>query len=87
MKTYNIYEAKTNFSKLIDQVEQGNVLVIAKNGKPIADLTPHKLKKNKIKFGAWGSDARVMIPDDFDDPDPEIFKLFDKSRIFPDGPA
>ncbi len=51
MKTVNIYDAKTNLSKLLEMVQNGEEVVIAKAGKPIADLTIHKPKKNKIKFG------------------------------------
>ena len=45
MKTVNVHDAKTNFSKLLAQVEEdGNPVVICRNGKPIADLVPHKRK-------------------------------------------
>lgn len=40
--TVNIYDAKTNFSKLIARVEKGETVVVAKNGTPVADLTPHQ---------------------------------------------
>ena len=45
MKTVNVHDAKTNFSKLLGQVEEnGDRVVICRNGKPIADLVPHKRK-------------------------------------------
>ena len=42
MKTVNVHEAKTNFSSLLARLEaDGEVIVICRNGKPVADLTPH----------------------------------------------
>lgn len=81
-KVVNTHEAKTHLSRLLDEVAAGRAITIAKNGKPIADLTPH-VAKQKVKLGAWKNNHDVMIPDDFDDPDPEIAELFENSRIFP----
>lgn len=36
--TVNIHEAKTNFSRLIERVQAGEEIVIAKAGKPVAKL-------------------------------------------------
>ena len=36
----NIHQAKTNLSKLIEQAEKGEEVVIARNGKPAVRLTP-----------------------------------------------
>jgi prevent-host-death family protein len=38
MKTYNIHEAKTHFSRLVDAAAGGEEVVIAKAGKPVAKL-------------------------------------------------
>ena len=78
MKTYNVYQAKTNFSKLLALVEEGEEVVIAKNGKPLADLTPHKPKKNKIKFGVWANRKDMAnIPDKaLEGIDPDIQEMF-----------
>jgi len=47
----NIHEAKTHLSRLLEQVQQGEEVVIAKAGKPIARLV--KIEKPKPrKFGA-----------------------------------
>ena len=40
MKTIGAYEAKTRFSKYLDQVEQGEELVITRKGRPVAILKP-----------------------------------------------
>ncbi|MEI6071845.1 MAG: type II toxin-antitoxin system prevent-host-death family antitoxin [Verrucomicrobiae bacterium] len=36
----NIHEAKTHFSKLIERVQEGEVIVVAKAGKAVARLVP-----------------------------------------------
>ena len=40
MQTVNLYDAKNKFSKLIDAVAEGEIIVIARNGKPAAKLVP-----------------------------------------------
>ena len=49
----NIYDAKTNFSKIIQSIIDGEeeMVVISKNGKPVAQLTPIA-KKNSKRIGA-----------------------------------
>jgi antitoxin (DNA-binding transcriptional repressor) of toxin-antitoxin stability system len=43
MKTVNVHEAKTNFSSLLAKLEADNeTIVICRNGKPVADLVPHR---------------------------------------------
>ncbi len=39
MKTVNVHEAKTTLSQLLSEVERGDEVVIARNGKAIARLT------------------------------------------------
>ncbi len=74
MKTFNVYEAKTQLSKLLDMVASGEHIVIARSGKPIADLTPHQ-SKPKIKFGV--ATGKIHYTDkDFEGTDPEIQEMF-----------
>ncbi len=40
MSTVNVHEAKTHFSRLLEQVHAGEQVIIAKNGKPYARLCP-----------------------------------------------
>jgi prevent-host-death family protein len=50
-KRVNIYEAKTNLSKLIQQVQEtGESYTICKNNKPVVDIVVHDEKKKKRKF-------------------------------------
>jgi prevent-host-death family protein len=39
MRQVNIFEAKTNLSKLVEAVEAGETIIIARHGKPVAALT------------------------------------------------
>ena len=49
MKTVNVHEAKTNFSKLLAKLEaDSETIVICRNGEPVADLVPHK-RVNRVK--------------------------------------
>ena len=40
MQTVNLYDAKNKFSKLVDAAANGEIIVIARNGKPAAKLVP-----------------------------------------------
>ena len=73
----NIHEAKTNFSKLLVRVSNGEEIIIAKAGKPIARLVPAlERQKKRIPGSAKG---KIRIDPDFDAPLPEsIIKSFEK---------
>jgi prevent-host-death family protein len=64
----NIHEAKTHLSRLLERVERGEEVVIARAGKPIAKLIPHRVERPKRVPGGWEG---IHIPDDFDDELPE----------------
>jgi prevent-host-death family protein len=66
--TVNIFEAKTNLSKLIQMAENGEDVVIARAGKPVARLTQLKPDKRPIVFGLLK--GKIHVSDDFDDPLP-----------------
>jgi prevent-host-death family protein len=68
MKTVNIYEAKTHFSKLVDYVVHGNEIIIAMAGKPVAILGPIK-SKPKLRFGVLK--GKIKVAKDFDAPLPD----------------
>jgi prevent-host-death family protein len=40
MATFNVHEAKTQFSRLLDRVLQGEEVLIVRNGVPVAELVP-----------------------------------------------
>lgn len=66
MKTVNIHDAKTHFSRLIKLVESGDEVVIARGGRPIARLVPYAAQTRRRMLGA--DSETVGIADDFDAP-------------------
>ncbi len=69
MTILNIHAAKTQFSRLIEDVIEGGEVVIAKAGRPVARLVPIEKPAGRRKLGALK--GRLHIPDDFDAPLPE----------------
>ena len=69
MATVNIYEAKTQLSKLVDLAAKGEDTVIARNGKPIARLTTLKPEKRPLVLGLL--EGKGWIAEDFDAPLPD----------------
>ena len=67
------YEAKTHFSQLLKQVEEGETVYITRHGKRVAELHPAKPRK-KAKFGCAKGPGFYMAPD-FDEP-LEDFKAY-----------
>ncbi|MEK7521356.1 MAG: type II toxin-antitoxin system Phd/YefM family antitoxin [Patescibacteria group bacterium] len=74
MQIFNIHEAKTNLSKLIEKTQNGEEVIIAKAGEPVVKLVPHKEKPKRSGFGALR--GKIFIPDNFDDEDEEINEMF-----------
>ena len=48
MAAYNVHEAKTSLSKLLERVEEGEEVVIARHGTPVAKLVPVLRKKRVL---------------------------------------
>ena len=75
MTTVNVHQAKTQLSKLLHLVEAGETIVIARAGKPSAQLVPiHTNPKGLKPPGAMRD--QIIIGDDFDLP---LDGLFDSS--------
>lgn len=60
----NLYEAKTDLSRLVDRAAAGEEIVIGKNGKPLARLVPFKPVKRSDAFGM--DRGLITIAADFD---------------------
>jgi len=74
-QSVNVHAAKTHFSKLLAKVANGEEVVIANAGKPVAKLVPYETEhQNKRPLGLYRGQIRIAA--DFDAPDPEIEKLF-----------
>jgi prevent-host-death family protein len=74
--TVNIFEAKTQLSKLIGKAESGEDVIIARAGKPVARLTRLEPPKPKIRFGLLK--GKIHVADDFDEYLPEDFLITPK---------
>lgn len=66
MHQVNIHEAKTNLSKLIQEVLDGNEVIIAKNRKPIVQIINIQETEHKRKLGL--AKGKIFIADSFDEP-------------------
>jgi len=78
-QTVNIYEAKTQLSKLVDIASSGTDVIIARAGKPVARLTTlEQPKKKPIVYGLL--EGKGWIADDFDDPLPEEIQKYFEGR-------
>jgi prevent-host-death family protein len=71
----NLYEAKTQLSKLVDRAAGGEEIVIAKFGKPMAKLVAYR----PVKTRREGENLLgiTFIAEDFDDPLPDIEEAFE----------
>lgn len=69
MTTVNIHDAKTQFSRLIARVQQGEEVVISKAGKPVAKLVPTADAPKPRKPGT--ARGQLHVHADFDAPLPE----------------
>jgi len=64
--SYNVHEAKTHLSRLLERVATGEEVLIAKAGVPVARLVPVVLPAEQRPLGT--EQGRVVIADDFDAP-------------------
>ena len=73
MARVNMHEAKTTLSRLVDRVAEGEEIVIARDGEPVALLSPLKpavRRPGRLK-------GRIRIAADFDAPlPPALLRAF-----------
>jgi prevent-host-death family protein len=65
--TYNMHDAKTHLSRLAQRAADGEEIVIARNGTPVAKLVAADERK-ALRLGLWR--GKVSLREDFDDPLP-----------------
>lgn len=67
MKTFNIHEAKTHLSRLVEEAANGEPFIIAKAGKPLVKVTALSAQA-KPKIQRLGFlEGQFKVPDDFDE--------------------
>jgi prevent-host-death family protein len=72
----NIHQAKTHFSRLVERVEAGEEIVIARDGHPVARLVPLRPRKQSREPGIWR--GLVRLAPDFDEPDEALLDSFEQ---------
>jgi prevent-host-death family protein len=66
---FNLYEAKSALSRLVERAAAGEEIIIAKAGRPLAKLVLLERWRQPREPGGW--EGRVRIAPDFDEPLPE----------------
>lgn len=74
-RTVNIHEAKTHLSRLVEQVEAGEEITIARAGRPVARLVGVRAQTSPRKPGLWR--GRVHLAADFDAADEDLIASFE----------
>lgn len=70
----NVHDAKTRFSSLLERVENGEEITIARNGNPVADLVAHRPERSRRGGrGVWSGQVDLS---EFDSADEEITREF-----------
>jgi prevent-host-death family protein len=75
-ETVNIHEAKTHLSRLVERVEAGEEVVIARAGRPVARLIPFRTRTQVRTPGRWR--GQVRIAPDFDLTDDDLIDRFER---------
>ncbi len=74
MKTVNIHEAKNHLSRILEEAAQGETIIIAKAGKPMAKLmaldAPQAGQKQRLGF----LQGQIKVPEDFDQIGEEVIE-------------
>ena len=74
MRQVNVHQAKTELSRLLEEVEAGERVVIARAGQPVAVLVPWRSEVKRRKLGQFAGQAKIH--DDFDELPDDIAEAF-----------
>ncbi|WP_433661183.1 type II toxin-antitoxin system Phd/YefM family antitoxin [Nocardia sp. CA-128927] len=61
---FNIHDAKTNLSRIIERVERGEEIIISRAGKPVAKVVP--LSRTANRGGRGSLSGRLILTPDWD---------------------
>ncbi|MCL4864399.1 MAG: type II toxin-antitoxin system Phd/YefM family antitoxin [Gemmatimonadales bacterium] len=76
-RTYNVHEAKTHLSKLLERTADGEEIIIARAGVPVARLVPIVASAAERPLGT--ERGAVLIAEDFDAPlPPDLLDAFER---------
>lgn len=62
--TVTVHQAKTNLSRLLHQVEQGEVIVVCRGKQPVAKIVPTGASRPARPKVGHPTSPRFSIPDD-----------------------
>ena len=65
-EAYNIHDAKTNLSRIIDRVEHGEEIIISRAGTPVAKVVPLNPRAERTARGSLT--GHLVLTDDWDAP-------------------
>jgi prevent-host-death family protein len=71
----NMHEAKTHLSRLVERVERGEEILIARGGRPVARLVPLATRTSHREPGLWR--GRVRLAPDFDETPADLLDAFE----------
>jgi prevent-host-death family protein len=61
---FNIHDAKTNLSRIIERVERGEEIIISRAGTPVAKVIP--LTRRVTRVGRGSLAGKLVVADDWD---------------------
>lgn len=64
---FNIHDAKTNLSRIVERVERGEEIIISRAGTPVAKVIP--LHRPTRRSGRGSMKERLLLADDWDSPE------------------
>ncbi len=76
MTTVNVHQAKTHFSRYLDEVEGGGEVTITRHGKPTAKLVAVSAQAKRPLLGS--AKGKWVVPDDWYERDKEVDKEIEK---------
>lgn len=61
---FNIHDAKTNLSRILERVEHGEEIVLSRSGHPVAKVVPLRRRVDRRGYGSLR--GRLTLADDWD---------------------
>jgi len=75
---YNVHQAKTQLSRLLERAEGGEEIVIARGGRPVAKLIPYRRRQVPRRLGR--AKGKIWIAPDFDETPETVIRLFEEGE-------
>jgi len=79
MHIVNIHEAKTQLSRLLEEVARGQDVIIARAGQPVARLSAYQPPRRQID-PPGGMAGEIWMAEDFDAPLDDLFDCLSDPR-------